>query len=138
MRFPNGTVVTPDGKELIVAETLGGCLTAFDIGDDGGLSNRRVWAPTPDCAPDGICLDASGSIWVANPLSNQCLRYAPGGEVLDVVEASQNCYACMLGGENGNDLYIMTAQESDHKAASGNRTGRVEVARVSVSEAGYP
>ena len=69
LSFPNGTVITPDGKVLIVAETLAGRLTAFDVGDDGELSGRRVWASLPWCAPDGICLDAEGRVWVANAIA---------------------------------------------------------------------
>ena len=81
MHFPNGTVVTADGKTLIVAETLSMCLTAFDIEDDGSLSNRRVWARVGLRAPDGICLDENGNVWVANALAPECVLVAPGGEI---------------------------------------------------------
>jgi sugar lactone lactonase YvrE len=138
MRFPNGSVVTPDGKTLIVAETLGLCLTAFDIAEDGSLSNRREWAPVGLRAPDGICLDADGNIWIANALAPECVLIAPGGEVLAQVETSQNCYACMLGGEDGRSLYIMTAQTSDKTEASAARNGKVEMARVVTPGAGCP
>ena len=138
MHFPNGSVVTPDGKTLIVAETLGLCLTAFDIGDDGELSNRRQWASVGLRAPDGICLDANGNVWVANALAAECVLVAPGGDILATVQSSQNCYACMLGGENGRDLFLVTAQSSSKHEASVARTGKIEVARVEVPGAGWP
>ena len=132
MDFPNGSVITPDGKTLIVAETLAMCLTAFDIAEDGTLENRRKWAELELCAPDGISLDADGHVWVANALATECVLVAPGGEIIDRVEASQKCYACVLGGEDGRDLYIMTAEDSSPRIAAANRTGRVEHARVAV------
>ena len=130
MHFPNGSVVTPDGKTLIVAETLAMCLTAFDIAADGELSNRRVWAQVGMRAPDGICLDAEGNIWVANALAPECVLFAPGGEVLQVVAPGQNCYACTLGGEDGRDLFMVTAQSSHRAEASARRTGKIETLRV--------
>ncbi len=138
MHFPNGSVVTPDGATLIVAETLSMCLTAFDIEADSSLSNRRVWAPVGLRAPDGICLDEMGNVWVANALAPECVLVAPGGEILQTVETSQNCYACMLGGEDGRDLYLVTARSSNAKHASMERTGRIEVVRVSTAAAGWP
>ena len=110
MHFPNGSVITPDGTTLIVGETMGFVLTAFDIGADGSLSNRRVWAPlTGGRTADGICLDAEGQVWVANPLANEAFRVAEGGEVTAVVQTSQPCYACMLGGADGATLFCLTA-----------------------------
>ncbi len=138
MHFPNGSVVTPDGKTLIVAETLAMCLTAFDIGDDGELLNRRIWAPVGMRAPDGICLDANGNIWVANALAPECVLFAPGGEELQVVGTSQNCYACMLGGADGRDLHLVTAPSSHRGTASVERAGRIETCRVDVPGAGWP
>lgn len=138
MSFPNGTVITPDGRTLIVAETLGLRLTAFDIADDGGLSNRRVWGQVGMVAPDGICLDADGNVWVANALAPECVHFAPGGEVLQVVATSQNCYACMLGGADGRDLFIVTAQSSHHAVAAAERTGKIETFRVNTPGAGWP
>ena len=130
MRFPNGSVVTPDGRTLIVAETLGLRLTAFDIGADGELANRRVWAEVGMRAPDGICQDVDGNIWVANALAPECVLFAPGGAVLQVVATSQNCYACALGGEDGRDLFLLTAASSHHAAAAAERSGRIETTRV--------
>jgi sugar lactone lactonase YvrE len=138
MHFPNGSAITPDGATLIVAETLAMQLTAFDIRGDGTLENRRVWAPMGMRAPDGICLDADGNIWVANALAPECVLFAPGGEVLDTVATSQNCYACMLGGEDGRDLFMVTACSSHHAEAAAARTGRIETTRVSSPGAGWP
>jgi sugar lactone lactonase YvrE len=138
MHFPNGTVITPDGNTLIVAETLSMCLTAFDIEADGSLSNRRIWAPVGMRAPDGICLDADGNVWVANAMAPECVLVAPGGEILQTVETSQLCYACMLGGDDGRTLHMVTAQSSDKRVASAAATGKIEVARVDVSRAGCP
>jgi sugar lactone lactonase YvrE len=138
MRFPNGSVITPDGRMLIVAETLGRCLTAFDVADDGSLSNRRVWADLHDRVPDGICLDADGRIWVGNPLAPECFLVAEGGEVVDAVETFLPCFACMLGGPEGRHLFMLTAVDSTPSAASMARTGSVLVAEVDVPHAGLP
>jgi sugar lactone lactonase YvrE len=138
MSFPNGSVITPDGKTLILGETLGAVLTAFDIGPDGALSNRRVWAPTTPAVPDGICLDADGAIWIANPIAPQCVRIAKGGEVLEVIDTRQPCYACMLGGDDGKTLFMLTAASSDHEAAAEAQTGKILVAQVESPRAGRP
>jgi len=138
MHFPNGSVITPDGKTLIVGETLGGVLTAFDIGADGALSNRRVWAETWPRVPDGVALDADGAIWVANPIAPECARIAQGGEVLEVIDTGQPCYACMLGGDDGKTLFMLTAASSDHEAAAKAQTGKIVVAEVDSPRAGRP
>jgi sugar lactone lactonase YvrE len=138
MHFPNGSVVTPDGETLIVAETFALRLTAFDIAADGELSNRRVWAPVGPRAPDGICLDLDGNIWVANPMAPECVLFAPGGEVLQTVETTQPCYACMLGGEEERTLYMVTAPSTQPTEAARPRPGRVESFEVSAPRAGYP
>ena len=132
LRFPNGTVITPDGSTLIVAETCGGRLTAFDIAPDGGLSNRRVWAPLGEVPPDGICLDAEGCVWVAIPIHNECVRVAEGGEVVDRVKTSAQCYACTLGGPDRRTLF-MTVNFRDEE-----RHGQIEAVRVDVPGAGLP
>lgn len=137
--FPNGMVITPDGKTLIVGETLGGCLTAFDIAADGALSNRRQWAPTWPAVPDGICLDAEGAVWIANPLAPQCIRIAEGGAVLETVETGGlPCYACMLGGPEGKHLFMLVAPSSDATVAAQAPLGKVLVAEVDVARAGWP
>jgi sugar lactone lactonase YvrE len=143
LQFPNGTVITPDGRTLILAESFGGCLTAFDIeaspdGTDTRLTHRRRWATLPEGrVPDGICLDADGGIWAASPLGNECLRITEGGTVTDRVTLDQGAFACMLGGEDRRTLYILTAAESD-PAKSAARTGRVEQLRVDIPGAGLP
>ena len=136
MKFPNGSVITPDGRTLIVAETMANRLTAFDIGPEGALSGRRVWAPTPG-PPDGIALDADGAIWVASPATGQCVRVAEGGEVLEAIDTGQACYACMLGGEDGRTLFMLTAPPLGVDAAAAP-LGKVEVTTVDVAHAGLP
>ena len=134
--FPNGSVITPDGRTLVVAETMANRLTAFDIGADGSLSGRRVWAPTPG-PPDGIALDADGAIWVASPAQGQCIRIAEGGEVLETIDAGPACYACMLGGEDGRTLFMLTAPKLGDDAAAAPK-GKVVIATVDVAHAGLP
>ncbi|MDZ4870014.1 MAG: SMP-30/gluconolactonase/LRE family protein [Alphaproteobacteria bacterium] len=137
MHFPNGSVITPDGKTLIVGETFGGCLTAFDIGAEGKLGNRRVWASTTPRVPDGIALDAKGNIWIANPIAPECALIAQGGEVLHVINTDQPCYACMLGGDDGRTLFMLTAPplgpDGVHKPG-----GKILTAKVDVGHAGRP
>lgn len=140
MIFPNGMVITPDGRTMIVAETLALRLTAFDIAADGSLSNRRVWADLSAemAAPDGICLDAEGAVWIATALSPRLLRIGEGGVVLDEITTTMNTYACMLGGPDGRHLFAMTAPSSDSRLASVDRNGAIEVAEVAVPHAGRP
>jgi len=138
MHFPNGCVITPDGKTLIVAETLAMQLTAFDIAADGSLSNRRVWAKLGMRAPDGICLDASGHVWIANAIAPECVLFAPGGEVVATVATNQPCYACMLGGADRRTLYMLTAPSSVSAVASAARQGRILGAQVETPGAGLP
>jgi sugar lactone lactonase YvrE len=138
MHFPNGPVITPDGKTLILGETLAACLTAFDIGANGDLSNRRVWAPTSPAVPDGICLDAEGAIWVANPIAPQCVRIAQGGEVKETIDTGAPCYACMLGGDDGRTLFMLTASSSDSHAAAASPSGKILIATVDSPHAGRP
>lgn len=138
MHFPNGSVITPDGKTLIVGETLGAMLTAFDIGADGSLHNRRCWAATAPYVPDGITLDADGAIWIANPIGPQCVRIAEGGTILEVIDTGQPCYACMLGGDDGRTLFMLTAATSIAHEAAAAPTGRLLVATVDVAHAGRP
>jgi sugar lactone lactonase YvrE len=138
--FPNGMVITPDGKTMIVAETLALRLTAFDIAPDGSLSNRRVWADLSAhmAAPDGICLDAEGAVWIANALAPRLMRIGEGGVVLDEVETTMNTYACMLGGPEGKHLFAMTAPTSDSRHAPLERNGAIEVVGVAAPHAGLP
>ncbi len=138
MHFPNGTVITPDGQTLIVAETLGMCLTAFDREPGGALSNRRVWATLGMRAPDGICLDADGNVWVANAIAPECVLVAPGGSIVSTVRTSQPCFACMLGGPDRRTLYMMTAPSSAAAVVSAARLGLIECAEVATAGAGWP
>lgn len=137
MHFPNGSVITPDRKTLIVGESFGSCLTAFDIGADGKLDNRRVWASTMPRVPDGIALDAKGNIWIANPIAPECALIAQGGNVLQVVDTGQPCYACMLGGDDGRTLFMLTAPALAGKD-DGRPKGKILVAKVEVGHAGRP
>jgi len=138
LAFPNGTVISEDGATLVIAESMGGRLTAFDRAADGTLTNRREWAAPPGLAPDGICLCADGSIWVSNALAPECVRVAEGGEVLERVVTSQNCYACMLGDDDRRTLYLITAPDSHAAKARAARHGAIEKARTTVPGAGLP
>jgi sugar lactone lactonase YvrE len=138
MHFPNGTVITPDGKTMIVGETLTGALTAFDVAADGILSHRRLWAQTWPRLPDGIALDAEGAIWIANPIAPECARIAEGGAVLDVIDTEFPCFACMLGGDDGRSLFMLTCSTFDEEVAATTPSGRLLVAEVSAGRAGLP
>lgn len=137
--FPNGMVISEDGQLLVVAETFGGRLSAFDIAADGTLSNRRVWAQLADGAvPDGICLDAAGAIWVASPTTHVCLRVREGGEVLERISTGRGAYACMLGGEDRLTLYVCTADSHEPERQRRERNGRIEAFTVTTPGAGLP
>lgn len=138
--FPNGTVITPDGSTLVVGESFGGALTAFDIDPDGGLSNRREWARVLGSVPDGICLDAEGAIWMTSPVSNRVVRVAEGGEILDEVRTSdeRQPFACMLGGPERTTLFVCTAIDSDPEVSQRVRSGRIESSEVDVPGDGRP
>jgi sugar lactone lactonase YvrE len=139
LSFPNGTVITPDGKTLIVGETLGARLTAFVIGEGGALLGRRVWAETGPRVPDGIALDGDGAVWIANPLAPECVRIAEGGAVLEVVSTGEMpCYACMLGGPEGRHLFMLCAPSADAEVAASAAKGVVLVADVDAARAGRP
>jgi len=137
LAFPNGAVITPNGKTLIIGETFGRCLTAFDIADDGGLSNRRIWANLHPHIPDGICLDAEGAIWLADPANNCVVRVAEGGDVLQKIEMGNGTFACMLGGEDRKTLFVCTAAGSGSKAEE-RLTAKIEACEVSVPGVGCP
>ena len=132
LRFPNGMALLDGGRTLVVAETLRLQLTAYDVADDGTLSNPRVWASTTPqmAAPDGICADPEGGIWVATALQHKVIRYAESGEVTGEIETSQIAYAVGLGGEDGRTLFAMTAPTSDPAVVDGHRLAKIEVARV--------
>jgi sugar lactone lactonase YvrE len=137
--FPNGMAITPDGTTLIVAESYGRKLTAFDIEPDGGLSGPRVWADLGDGCPDGICLDAEGAVWYADVPNKRCVRVREGGEVLDTVEVDRGCFACMLGGEDGSTLFIVAAEWGGTDGiGAGAPTGQVLTYRAPAAHAGRP
>ena len=137
--FPNGMAVTPDNSTLIVAESYGNRLTAFDIAADGSLSNRRVWADLDDGVPDGICLDAENAIWYGDVPNKRCVRVREGGEVLQTIDLDRGCFACMLGGADRRTLF-MIANEWGGPAdmADGARTGQVLTAEAPAPGAGWP
>jgi sugar lactone lactonase YvrE len=144
--FPNGMVVTPDNSTLIIAESFARRLTAFDIADDGSLSNRRVWAD--GVGPDGICMDADGAIWVdvGEFGDNLVGRVREGREVLDQVQLDMACFACMLGGENRETLFMLAAdwhmsegfEENIARLTEGPRTGEVLTAPAPARGVGWP
>jgi sugar lactone lactonase YvrE len=139
LRFPNGLVITPDGKRLIIAETNGYCLTAFDIGADGSLSGRRLYAQLPPgVQPDGICLDAEGAIWLANPGEKDAavLRVLEGGEVTDRIELDSHAYAVALGGPAGRHLFICASHGHDPAEIAANPSAQLLVFEVPVAGAG--
>lgn len=134
VRFPNGTVVTPDGRTLIVGESMGSSLLAFDVDDDGTLTNRREWASLREHAAtaDGICLDAEGAIWVACPFSNRVLRVAEGGELLADLPTGRGTYACALGGADRRTLFVCTAEGHGPEECRAKRAGRIDAIDVDV------
>jgi sugar lactone lactonase YvrE len=134
--FPNGMVVTPDDSTLIVAESYEGRLTAFDVGGDGGLSNRRVWADLGE-GGDGICMDAEGAIWC--PKFQSCVRVREGGEILETIELDRFCFACMLGGEDGRTLFLNVAEWTGPEGIFKEpRTGQVLAYDAPAPHAGRP
>ena len=136
LNFPNGTVITPDGNTLIVAETFAGTLTAYDIDAEGDLNNRREWAQLGrGVLPDGICLDAKNGVWVASPTTNECLRVLEGGKITHRIKIDRGAFACMIG---GNRLFVCTSKESDPVECARTRDARIEVFSVPFTAAGYP
>lgn len=137
LSFPNGMVVTPDGKTLIVGETRGLRLTAFDIEDDGSLSNRRTWADL-EFGPDGIALDEEGCIWLATPRGPGFIRVAEGGEIKETIESDMLAIACALGGEDRRTLFLLEAKEANPHKIEGRGNARIRYTRVEAAGAGIP
>ncbi len=140
---PNGMVITPDGGTLIVAETHGAILTAFEISSDGSLSGRRLFADLEGLTPDGICLDAEGAVWVGTTSTGGFVRVLEGGEITHRIPVPGRwAVAAMLGGEDGKTLFMCTAQTTVYDLRSirkgGVSIGWVETARVDVPHAGWP
>ncbi len=132
--FPNGTAATTDGRTLIVAESFANRLTAFDIGEDGALSNRRTWAELGNHTPDGICLDAEGAVWAASPMTAAFVRVREGGEVLDEIATQDGRWAvaCAFAGEGLDTLACITAATSLDDMPKGKSEAFVELADVDV------
>jgi len=107
LAFPNGMAISPDGGTLIVAESYGNRLTAYEISRDGGLGNRRVWADTPGDHPDGICMDADGAVWYADVGNKHCVRVRQGGEVLGTVDLDRGAFACALSRADNPRLFVV-------------------------------
>jgi sugar lactone lactonase YvrE len=123
LRWPNGMALVDDGRTLVVADSHARQLVGFDVRADGSLSAGRVWAEL-DEAPDGICADADGAIWVGSVPGRSCVRVREGGEVLHTVAADRGCFACMLGGEDGGTLFIATAEWNGMDALLQDGPGR--------------
>lgn len=138
LAFPNGTVIPPDRRTLIVAETIAQRLTAFDIRPDGSLKRRRIWAQLDQVTPDGICLDAENAIWVASPVGAEVLRVREGGKVTHRVKVKTQPFACMLGGPDRRTLFVLTAETTNPDEARAKKSGRIETVRVEVPGAGLP
>jgi len=137
--FPNGMAVTPDNSTLIVAESYGNQLTAFDIAADGGLSDRRVWADLDSGVPDGICLDAEHTVWYGDVPNQRCVRVRDGGEVLETIDLDRGCFACMLGGPDRRTLFLVaTKWHGPAHMGQGPRTGQVLTVQAPAPGAGWP
>jgi sugar lactone lactonase YvrE len=137
--FPNGMAVTPDNSTLIVAESYGRKLTAFDIETRGGLSNRRVWANLGDGVPDGICLDAENAVWYADVPNKRCVRVREGGEVLQTINLDRGCFACMLGGTDRRTLLLVATEwRGPAGMTDGRRTGQVLTVKAPAPGVGWP
>ena len=151
LMFPNGTAITPDGRTLIISESFAGRLSAFDIAADGSLIGRRVWAHLGDpmgtehtaaenvSAPDGLCLDAEGAVWVADAMQNAVLHVAEGGRVIERVSTGDlGVYACMLGGDDGRTLFMCAAPSFFESERAHTREAKLLSTRVRVPHAGLP
>jgi sugar lactone lactonase YvrE len=139
LMVPNGTVITPAGDRMIIAESLAQRLTSFRIAADGSLSDRQVFADLGEETPDGICLDAHGGIWFASVNEHQVVRVEEGGTVTDRIATSgRRAIACMLGGDDRRDLYVCATRTLDPNKSREILGGSIEVCRVDVPGAGLP
>jgi sugar lactone lactonase YvrE len=137
LAFPNGMAVTPDNGTLIVAESYGKRLTAFDIASDGSLSGRRIWAEVDD-HPDGICLDAEGAVWYGDVGNQRCVRVGEGGEVLQVIDLDRGCFACVFGGPDRRTLFMTVNEWRGADGMGGTREGQVLAVKADVPGTGWP
>src|SRR5262249_50866853 len=139
LMFPNGMVLDDAGTRFVVAETGAGRLTAFDVASDGALSGRREFASVEGRAPDGICLDAGGAVWVSDFLGGAFVRVAEGGAASAKIDvAGRRAVACMLGGERGTTLYLLSADTDLHRLGRGESRAWVDVVEVEHAHAGRP
>jgi sugar lactone lactonase YvrE len=137
--FPNGMVVTPDRTTLIVAESIGRRLTAFTIGPDGSLSDRRIFAEGLDGPPDGICLDAEGGVWTSMTLAHQFERIVEGGTVTDRIDiGDRTAIACALGGPERRTLFLLSSTDAYPKRLVGTKQSRVDATTTDIPGAGLP
>ncbi|MEB3071160.1 SMP-30/gluconolactonase/LRE family protein [Mycolicibacter sp. MYC017] len=137
--FPNGMVITPDGATLIVAESIGRRLSAFTVGADGALSDRRVFADGLDGPPDGITLDAAGGVWTSMTLAHQFERIAEGGVVTDRIDIGDRAaIACTLGGPARRTLFLLSSTDAYPKRLIGTRDSRLDTVTVAIPGAGRP
>jgi sugar lactone lactonase YvrE len=137
--FPNGMVITPDGATLIVAESTGMRLTAFSIGADGSLSDRRRFAEGLDGPPDGICLDADGGVWVAMTLAHTFERIEAGGTITDRIEmGDRTAIACTLGGPGRRTLFLLSSTDAYPQRLIGTKLSRLDAMTVDIPGAGLP
>ncbi|MYM18571.1 gluconolactonase [Brevibacterium sp. 5221] len=151
--FPNGMAITDDGSTLLVNETFGGRVSAFDIGAGGALGERRDWAKFSELPqtrsfeaarsqlvvePDGCGLDAQGRLWVADAMGGRALLVAEGGDVEDEIPAGTGVFACMLGGPDGHDLFLSCAPDYDEHKRSAAREATVKIVRAEVPHGGRP
>jgi len=138
LAFPNGMLIMPDDRTLIVAESYANRLTAFDIAEDGGLSNRRVWAELGDGVPDGICADTDNAVWYADVPNKRCVRVREGGEVLETIELDRGGFACALGGPDRRTLFIVGQEWNGPASMFEGRTGQVLMADAPAPAGGRP
>ena len=138
LRFPNGSVITPDGRTLVVGESFGQGYEAFTIQPDGSLAERRRWADTPGMAPDGCTLDAEGAIWFSDAAGSRVVRVREGGEITHEIPTPQPTFACMLGGDDGCTLFVLTAPGSHPDQVAGKAGGAIHTVRVASPRAGRP
>jgi sugar lactone lactonase YvrE len=137
--FPNGMAVTADNSTLILAESYGNKLTAFEIEADGNLSKRRVWADLDGGVPDGICLDAENAVWYGDVPNKRCVRVREGGEVLQTIELDRGCFACTLGGADMRTLFLIAIEWSGPaNIADQSRMGQVLTAPAPAPGVGWP
>jgi sugar lactone lactonase YvrE len=137
--FPNGMVMTPDNKTLIIAESYAHKLTAFDIDATGQLSNQRTWAELGGAFPDGICLDSENAVWYAEVPAKHCVRVREGGQILQSVDLDRGCFACTLGGTDRKTLFMMAAEYPPASwGPDAPRTGQVLTIQAPAAGVGWP